>query len=155
MRARASLRAAALTLAVVAADQGTKALVRGTLPRGDRDPIFPGVTLVNVRNRGVAFGLLDDGGALLIAFAVAAVLALLVFFAVNAARPLVWLPIGLLLGGAAGNLVDRAREGAVTDFIDLPLWPAFNLADVAIVVGVVALFWVLEGPRDGPDERPA
>ena len=57
-----------------------------------------------------------------------------------------WLPTGLLIGGAAGNLIDRAREGAVTDFVDLPLWPAFNVADAAITIGVLTLLYVLEGP---------
>ena len=154
-RGRAALRAAALTAAVLAVDQGTKALARGALARGERDPILPGVTLVNVRNDGIAFGLFEEGGIVLIVFALAAVAALLAFFAVHAGRRLAWLPTGLLLGGAAGNLIDRAREGAVTDFIDLPLWPAFNLADVAIVAGVVSLLWVLEGPPRAEDPDPA
>jgi signal peptidase II len=101
---------------------------------------------VNVRNRGIAFGLLSDGGALLVAFAVAALIALLIFFNRHRDMPLVWLPTGLLIGGAAGNLIDRTTAGAVTDFIDLPAWPAFNLADVAITLGVLALLYVLEGP---------
>jgi signal peptidase II len=58
----------------------------------------------------------------------------------------VWLPTGLLIGGAAGNLLDRVREGAVTDFIDFPAWPAFNVADMAITFGVLTLLYVLEGP---------
>ena len=61
---------------------------------------------------------------------VAALGALLVFFVTHADRPLVWLPTGLLLGGAVGNLIDRLRDGAVTDFIELPAWPAFNVADI-------------------------
>jgi signal peptidase II len=150
-RGSAVVRAAALTAAVLAADQGTKALARGALARGERDPILPGVTLVNVRNDGIAFGLFDDGGVFLIVFALAAVAALLAFFVIHARRRLAWLPTGLLLGGAAGNLIDRARDGAVTDFIDLPLWPAFNLADVAIVAGVISLLWVLEGPPRAED----
>ena len=154
-RGRAALQAALLTTAVLVADQATKALARGALARGERDPVLPGVTLVNVRNDGIAFGLFDEGGIVLIVFALAAVAALLAFFVVHARRPLAWLPTGLLLGGAAGNLIDRAREGAVTDFIDLPLWPAFNLADVAIVAGVISLLWVLEGPRDAADPDPA
>ena len=58
-----------------------------------------------------------------------------------------WLPTGLLVGGAAGNLIDRIRLGAVTDFIKLPHWPAFNVADIAVTVGVVTLLWVLEKKR--------
>jgi signal peptidase II len=57
------------------------------------------------------------------------------------------LPTGLLVGGALGNLIDRLVHGAVTDFVKLPLWPAFNVADMAITFGVLALLWVLEGPR--------
>ena len=147
MTVRSSAARAALVAAlVIAADQGTKALVRAGLERGDRDAVFPGIELVNVRNSGIAFGLFEDGGVLLVVIAVVAVVALIVFFATHARRPLVWLPTGLLIGGAAGNLIDRAREGAVTDFIDIPLWPAFNLADTSITIGVLALLYVLEGP---------
>lgn len=143
---RPTLRAAALCAAVIATDQATKALVRVTLDRGERDPIFPGVELVNVRNRGVAFGFFSGGGALVAIITVCALLALLVFFFINRDRPLAWLPTGMLLGGALGNLIDRVRDEAVTDFIDLPLWPAFNVADIAITFGVLALIYVLEGP---------
>ncbi len=139
-------RAAALTLAVVAADQATKALVRANIDVGSRDGVFPGVELVHVRNRGVAFGLFADGGIVLIAISAACVVALLAFFATHSRRPLVWLPTGLLLGGAAGNLIDRLHQGYVTDFIDLPLWPSFNLADSCITIGVLSLLYVLEGP---------
>ena len=139
-------RAAALALAVVAADQATKALVRANIDIGHRDGVFPGVDLVHVRNRGVAFGLFADGGFVLVAIGAACVVALLAFFATHSRRPLVWLPTGLLLGGAAGNLIDRLHQGYVTDFIDLPLWPAFNLADSAITIGVLSLLYVLEGP---------
>ena len=139
-------RAAALALAVVAADQATKALVRANIDIGNRDGVFPGVELVHVRNRGVAFGLFADGGLVLVAIGAACVVALLAFFATHSRRPLVWLPTGLLLGGAAGNLIDRLHQGYVTDFIDLPLWPAFNLADSAITIGVLSLLYVLEGP---------
>jgi signal peptidase II len=140
-------RAAAVAAATVAADQGVKALVRATIDRGDAVDLILGVRLVDVRNRGIAFGLLAEGGVLLVLFAVAALAALLVFFARHRDRPLVWLPTGLLIGGATGNLIDRARDGAVTDFLDLPAWPAFNLADVAITFGVLTLLYVLEGPR--------
>ena len=144
---RSALRAAALAVAVVAADQATKALVRAQrAASASSDGVFPGVQLVHVRNRGVAFGLFVDGGVLLVVVGVAAVSALLVFFATHSRRPLVWLPTGLLLGGAAGNLIDRLDRGYVTDFIDLPAWPAFNVADICITFGVLSLLYVLEGP---------
>ena len=76
----------------------------------------------------------SGGGVLLVLFACAALIALLVFFARHRDRPLVWLPTGLLIGGAAGNLIDRLREGAVTDWFDVSWFPAFNLADVAITL---------------------
>jgi signal peptidase II len=139
-------RAAAVALATVAADQAIKAVVRTTIERGEEVELLLGIQLVNVRNRGIAFGLFAGGGAVLVIFAVAALAALLIFFARHRDRPLVWLPTGLLIGGALGNLLDRTLEGAVTDFVDLPLWPAFNLADVAITLGVISLLYVLEGP---------
>ena len=142
------VRAAALAAVVIAADQATKALVRSSLARGDEDPIFPAVTLVNTRNRGVAFGFFSDGGTLVAIVTGLALAALLAFFVLNRRRrALAWLPTGLLLGGALGNMIDRIREDAVTDFIKLPVWPAFNLADVAITFGVLALVYVLEDPH--------
>ena len=143
---QAAARAAALTIFVVVADQATKALIRANVDLGSRDGVFPGIEIVHVRNRGVAFGLFADGGLILVAIGVASVVALLAFFVTHSRRPLVWLPTGLLLGGAAGNLIDRLRQGFVTDFIDLPLWPAFNIADTCITIGVLTLLYVLEGP---------
>jgi len=143
---KSALRAAALAVAVVVADQATKTYIRHNVDLGSRDGVFPGVEIVHVRNRGVAFGLFVNGGPLLVLIGVAAVSALLIFFATHSRRPLVWLPTGLLLGGAAGNLIDRLHHGYVTDFIDLPAWPAFNLADVCITAGVLSLLYVLEGP---------
>jgi signal peptidase II len=139
-------RAALVAAVTVAADQAVKALVRTTIERGGEVDLLLGVQLVNVRNRGIAFGMFSGGGVLLVLFALAALAALLVFFARHRDRPLVWLPTGLLIGGATGNLIDRTREGAVTDFLDLPAWPAFNVADVAITFGVLTLLYVLEGP---------
>lgn len=139
-------KAALVAAGTVAADQAVKALVRSTIERGDEVELFLGIQLVNVRNRGIAFGLFSDGGVLLVLFALAALAALLVFFHRHRDRPLVWLPTGLLIGGACGNLIDRTREGAVTDFMDLPWWPAFNVADVSITFGVLTLLYVLEGP---------
>ena len=131
---------------VLGADQLTKALVRSSIDRGDVVELVAGVGLVNVRNSGIAFGLFSGAGPWLALVVGIAMLVLVATFATHADTPLAWLPGGLLLGGALGNLVDRVREGAVTDFIDLPSWPAFNLADSAITVGVLALLYVMEGP---------
>ena len=145
-RAGGSARAAAVAALVLGADQLTKALVRASIERGEAVELIPGLELVNVHNRGIAFGLFSDAGLWLVLLVGVALVVLLAAFVVHADTPLAWLPGGLLLGGALGNLLDRAREGAVTDFIDLPSWPAFNLADSAITVGVLALLYVVEGP---------
>jgi signal peptidase II len=144
--ARTTLAAGALAAGVVAVDQLTKALVRDNLALGERRDLVAGVDLVHVRNSGVAFGFLAGGGTVLVVGTALALLALVIFFATHTGRRLVWLPTGLLLGGAIGNLIDRAREGSVTDFIKFPHFPAFNVADMAITFGVVALIFVLEGP---------
>ena len=143
---RTSLAAAAVAAVVVVLDQLVKALVRSEVERGERVDLVLGIDLVNVRNSGIAFGLLSDGGALLVVGTAVALLALVFFFVTHSGRPLVWLPTGLLLGGAIGNLIDRALEGSVTDFVKLPHFPAFNVADMAITVGVITLIFVLEGP---------
>jgi signal peptidase II len=143
-------RAALLLGAVVAADQLTKALVRSGVTPGDEDPVLPGVELVHVRNEGVAFGLLSGGKTVVVVIVALALLALALYFVTHSSRPLAWLPTGLLMGGALGNIVDRVRDGAVTDFIKLPAWPAFNLADIAITAGVLALLYVIE-TQNSPD----
>jgi signal peptidase II len=145
-RGRTLRRAAAVAVAIVVVDQLTKAVLREELERGERRELLPFLDLVNVRNTGVAFGFLADGGALVLVGVAAALLALVVFVVSHGGRPLVWLPAGLLLGGAAGNLLDRVRDGSVTDFLKLPAWPAFNVADIAITFGVLSLLYVLEGP---------
>ena len=130
---------------VVALDQATKQLVVANIERGEQVDIFVGLDLTNTRNTGVAFGAFEGAG-LLVAILIGLSLALLVgYFARHRDMPLLWLPVGLLLGGALGNLADRARDGAVIDFIDPVAWPAFNLADACIVIGVAMLLWVVEG----------
>ena len=134
------------TLAVVfTLDQVTKQLADSQLRRGESVNVFLGLDITNTRNRGVAFGALDGSGAVVGVLIALALVLLLVYFAFNAAKPLLWLPVGMLLGGALGNLADRAREGAVIDFIDPVAWPAFNVADAMIVVGVLGLLYVVEG----------
>jgi signal peptidase II len=151
---RAWARAGLVLLIVLAVDQLTKLLVREGIAQGEEDPIFPALKLVHVRNEGVAFGI-DAGGATLVIVLIAlALLGLVLYFARHTARPLIWLPVGLLLGGALGNIADRIRDGAVTDFLKIPAWPAFNVADIAITAGVIALVYVLER-RDERDPRPA
>jgi signal peptidase II len=141
-------RAALVAVAAVVADQGVKAIVRGAIEHGEEVEVLPFLHLVHVRNFGVAFSMFSDGGPLPVILALVALSALLAFFVTQIRRPLVWLPTGLLVGGAAGNLIDRARQGWVTDFVKFPHWPAFNVADIAITLGVVALVYVLEvAPR--------
>jgi signal peptidase II len=130
---------------VVAVDQATKQLADSNIERGDEVNVFSGLDFTNTRNTGVAFGALEGAG-LVVAILIGLSLALLLaYFVANRDMPLLWLPVGLLLGGALGNLADRAREGAVIDWIDPVAWPAFNLADACIVVGVFLLLWVVEG----------
>jgi signal peptidase II len=130
---------------VVAVDQGTKALANSLVDRGDRVEALPFLAFQNVRNEGVAFGLGGDISAVVIGVTIVVLLGLLVFLGARARTGWqIWLPAGLLIGGALGNLADRVRDGAVTDFIDLPLWPTFNLADVAIVAGVILLLFDVE-----------
>ena len=124
--------------------RSTKALVRAGIELGEEDSILPALKLVHVRNKGVAFGALSAAGLVVVVVVAVALVALLSYFVTHADRPLIWLPTGLLLGGAIGNIIDRIRDGAVTDFVKLPAWPAFNVADIAITFGVLALLFVIE-----------
>jgi signal peptidase II len=136
--------------AVVALDQGSKALAASAVDRGDRTELLPFLAIENTRNKGVAFGLGGAISVVLIGATVVVLVGLLVYMVASGRdHGLVWLPAALLVGGALGNLADRVRDGAVTDFIDLPLWPTFNLADVAIVLGVLLLIWNVERAEVG------
>jgi signal peptidase II len=130
---------------VVVLDQGSKALATSLVSRGERAEVLPFLHIADVRNKGVAFGLGGDISAFLIGATILVLTGLLVFLATrDRSGWRVWLPAALLIGGALGNLADRVRDGAVTDFIDLPLWPTFNLADIAIVLGVLLLLLDVE-----------
>jgi signal peptidase II len=144
-------RAGIMLAAVLLVDQVTKRLVQSDIAQGDSNGVFPGVQLVHVRNHGVAFGAFAGGGTIVAVIIGVALVALVVWFLRHTATPLAWLPTGLLLGGAVGNIFDRVRDGAVTDFIKFPAWPAFNIADVAITFGVLSLLYVLESSGDGAD----
>ena len=137
-------RAGVVLAVVVLADQISKRVVDDSVTPGDSRSVFLGVDIVHVSNKGVAFGALAGGATIVLIVIAVAVAALLGYFVSHAQRPLVWLPTGLLVGGALGNIFDRIRDGAVTDFIKVPFWPAFNLADVAITLGVLTLLYVFE-----------
>jgi signal peptidase II len=144
-------RALAACGAVVLVDQVTKAIVVSSLADGQREGLVLGIELTNTANRGLAFGI-GQGRGFVLTVTIAALALVLVWFAIDPRRPGLALSVGLLAGGALGNLADRVRASAVTDFIDFPLWPAFNLADVAITLGAVGLVLTslgAAGPGDG------
>ena len=147
MNQTALARAVAVVGLTVVVDQATKAIAVASLERGEEVNVFLGLDMTYVRNEGVAFGALSGGGPVLVTAIALALAGLALYFAFNSDTPLLWLPVGLILGGALGNLADRAREGAVVDFIDPIAWPAFNFADAAIVLGVLGLLYVAEVRR--------
>lgn len=155
--------AAATAVAVVALDVAAKVLVRGELTRGsEREVVGQLLRLVHTENEGVAFGRLSGSPVLVALLVGVAVLALVGYFLTHLDADGVWLPTGLLVGGAAGNAIDRASGGSVTDFVKLTHWPAFNVADIAITLGVIVLLVVVErdarakerqAAADGPDDH--
>jgi signal peptidase II len=138
-KARAWCLAGALCALVVALDQAAKAIVEAELVPGQQVDVLGPLGLTLSHNSGVAFGLADGGGGALVALTVGALVVVGVLFARHPTRPAMWVAVGLLAGGALGNLADRVREGVVTDYVSVGAWPTFNLADVAITVGVVLL----------------
>ncbi len=134
--------AGALSGLVVVLDQASKAAIEANLVPNEKVEVLGPLMLTSSHNTGVAFGLAGGGGIAVIASTMAALGLILYLFWREPTRPGMWVAVGLLSGGALGNLADRVRDGAVTDFIDLPAWPAFNLADMAITVGVLILAWV-------------
>ena len=148
MRLFAWLRAALVLVLVVVLDQLSKRAIEHSIVPGEEHRFLPGVELVNTRNHGVAFGFLPgDHVAVTIAIAIA-IAVLLVYFARHATRRLMWLPTGMIAGGALGNILDRVRHGSVTDFVKLPLgWPPFNLADLSITLGILILFLLVDLAR--------
>jgi len=129
--------ALALSLSVLVVDQALKGLVEGSMRLGESIPLIPGILhLTYIKNEGGAFGILDGrGSVLLFGSAVAIALVLWMLLEGGPTRVTV-LGCGLILGGAAGNLLDRLTAGEVTDYVDLRVWPIFNAADAAIVLGV-------------------
>jgi len=125
----------------IVADQLTKAIVSLRLPTGEAVATVGPFSIHHVQNSGIAFGLFSDSTTAVIGLTAAAVVGMLVFFGRTAQRhPLLPVALGLVIGGSIANLIDRVRLGHVTDFLDFAYWPAFNLADTFIVVGVGLLF---------------
>jgi signal peptidase II len=154
-------------LAVIALDRVTKRWIESSLDLWSAQTVIPGFfDLVHSQNRGMAFGLLNDGASeatryLLIAVSIA-VLGFLVHLTVRAwgeAKESVPMPLFLVLGGAIGNLWDRVQRGYVTDFLDFHVsgwtWPAFNVADSAITVGALWLLWEMLRTAKAPEGKQA
>jgi signal peptidase II len=146
-RARAWSLAGALAVLVLAVDQVAKAAIEAHLVPGEYVDVLGPLELTLSHNRGVAFGLAGGAGVPLIAITLVALGVVGYLFARNPTRPGMWVAAGLLAGGAVGNLADRVRAGQVTDFVAISSWPPFNLADVAITLGVLTLVFIYL--RDG------
>ncbi len=143
---------------VLALDQWTKLWIEASLEVHGRLPVVPGFfNLVHVQNTGIAFGLFPAGGEfagtlLLTALGFAALIVVSLYFRSTSERePLLLLSLALVLGGAVGNLVDRILLRAVTDFLDVYIgthhWPAFNVADSGVTVGIVLMLAHSFGPQ--------
>jgi signal peptidase II len=134
----------AVGLAAIAADQLTKQVIARTLAVGESVDLVGPFSIHHVENSGIAFGLFASRTTLVIGVTAVAVALMVWFFARSGRRhPLLPVALGLVLGGSVSNLADRIRLGHVTDFLDLAAWPAFNLADTFIVVGVGLVFATL------------
>ena len=153
---------AAIGLAAAFADQLTKHIVSSRLALDESTHVLGPLSIHHVQNSGIAFGLFASATAVVIVLTTIAVGWMLVFFARSGQRhPVLPVALGLVIGGSVSNLIDRVRLGHVTDFLDLRWWPAFNLADTFICVGVAILLVTLvaaDRPRarrvDAPAARP-
>ncbi|MGD9142166.1 MAG: signal peptidase II [bacterium] len=130
--------------AIVIADQVTKYLVVISVPEGTRiDVLGDALRISHIKNSGAIFGVMRSSGGYFTIFSlVAAIVLVVVLLLSRRACGLVKVGLGLVLGGAIGNLIDRLRIGAVVDFVDIGAgeavrWPSFNVADLAITVGVI------------------
>jgi signal peptidase II len=134
----------AVVVAAIAADQLTKLIVASELTLDEGLHVLGPFSIHHVQNSGIAFGLFASATPVVTALTALAVGWMLLFFARSGSRhPVLPVALGLLIGGSTSNLIDRIRLGHVTDFLDLRYWPAFNLADSFIVVGVGILFVAL------------
>lgn len=132
----------ALVAVIVAADQFTKWLVRESLERGESWPSDWPLKLVHITNSGAAFGILQGAGPLLVVTTLLGMAAIVIYLLnPEFAHPLMRAGLALMFAGAIGNLIDRLWKGEVVDFVKAPHWPAFNVADSAITIGVLLLIW--------------
>jgi signal peptidase II len=144
----------AIAAAAVIADQLTKHVVASELVLDENVKVVGPFSIHHVQNSGIAFGLFASATGFVILLTLVAVAWMLVYFYRSGARhPLLPIAVGLLIGGSLSNLADRVRLGYVTDFLDLRYWPAFNLADSFIVVGVAILLGALVAADRSP-RRP-
>jgi signal peptidase II len=148
--ARAWCRAGALCGIVVIVDQAAKAAIEAHLTIGEKVDVLGPLGLTLSHNSGVAFGLAGGAGVRLIVVTVVALGVVAYLFSRDPTRKGMWVAVGLLAGGAIGNLADRIRSDVVTDFVDLPPWPPFNLADMSITAGVIllVLIYLREAERE-------
>jgi signal peptidase II len=137
--ARAWRFAGALCGVVVILDQAAKALVEANMYPGQDVGVLGPIGITLSHNSGVAFGLASGGGTRLVLVTALALGVVGYLFSRDPIRPGMWVAAGLLAGGAIGNLADRIRVDAVTDYVAIGNWPAFNLADVAVTAGVLLL----------------
>jgi signal peptidase II len=146
---------AAIAVAAVVGDQLTKHVVRSQLRIDESVHVVGPLSIHRVQNSGIAFGLFSSATAVVTALTAIAVGWMLVFFARSGSRhPVLPAALGLLVGGSISNLADRVRLGHVTDFLDLRWWPAFNLADSFIVIGVAILLLALATADRPPRKAP-
>jgi signal peptidase II len=145
---------AAVVVAAVVADQLTKHVVASEVALEDEVRVLGPFTIHHVQNSGIAFGLFSSATAAVIVLTLIAIGWMVAYFARSGARhPLLPVAVGLLIGGSVSNLSDRVRLGHVTDFLDFRYWPAFNLADSFIVIGVAVLLGALVAADRPPRRR--
>jgi signal peptidase II len=140
--ARTWALAGALGGLVFAADQAAKASIEAHLVPGEYVGVLGPLELTLSHNRGVAFGLAGGAGPKLVLVTAVALGVIGYLFARSPQRQGMWIAVGLVAGGALGNLADRIRAGSVTDFVAVGSWPPFNLADVSITLGVLLLVFL-------------
>ncbi|GBL18723.1 hypothetical protein LBMAG37_09720 [Anaerolineae bacterium] len=157
---RVQLRLLMVSAVVIAVDQLSKWAVRSRMEIGETVEIHPWLhdvfDLAHTTNTGAAFGMFKSGSTILTVLAIL-VSAAIVYYNRTLAAEQVWMrtALGLQVGGAIGNMLDRLQQGYVTDFLHLHYWPVFNIADAAISIGVVILVTVMRSESKPAPARPA